>query len=75
MLMTRPRLISPTPVAAIALAILAFMAPCSRADARTSSPDREPYGRSFWMSLAWRNSCCVNAPCALMHQTSYGPMA
>lgn len=39
MLMTRPRLISPTPVAAIALAILAFMAPCSRADARTPPPD------------------------------------
>ena len=34
--MTRPRLISPTPVAAIALAILAFMAPCSRADAARS---------------------------------------
>ena len=39
MLMTRPRLISPTPVAAIALAILAFMAPCSRADARTPPRD------------------------------------
>lgn len=39
MLMTRPRLISPTPVAAIALAILAFMAPCSRAHARTPPPD------------------------------------
>ena len=38
MLMTRPRLISPTPVAAIALTILAFMAPCSRADAESYEP-------------------------------------
>lgn len=39
MLMTRQRLISPTSVAAIALAILAFMAPCTRAHARTPPPD------------------------------------
>jgi hypothetical protein len=40
MLMSRPRLLSPTPVAAIALAILAFMAPCSRAHAERIDPDR-----------------------------------
>lgn len=45
MLMTRPRLISPTPVAAIALAILAFMAPCSRAHAEIDN-DPDPIAKA-----------------------------